>query len=386
MVLLRAFLITVLPLFVISCNSKKEQVITADVTINDLSISEGTSPVVDVMLSQKLSDVAIISYQTEDGSATAGQDYKSASGQLTFDPGTLRQSITLEIFTDELVEGDETFSINLTAETNNITIIKSAATITIKDQNGSGSDGTLQIPSTGYTTPATYDGWTLLWGDEFDADQINEDDWTFEIGTGYNGWGNNELQYYKKENASIVDGNLVITAKKETFGGRAYTSTRMITKGKQEFEYGRVDIRAALPYGQGIWPALWMLGSNIDQVNWPACGEIDIMESISDGKVYGTAHWSNNGDHAQYGGNTPVSQGEFHVFSIVWNSQSITWYLDDKQYQVIDITPSGLSEFRQKFFFIFNVAVGGNWPGNPDTSTTFPQYMIVDYVRLFQKN
>ena len=166
----------------------------------------------------------------------------------------------------------------------------------------------------------------------------------------------------------------------------------MITRGKQSFQYGRVDIRAALPKGQGIWPALWMLGSNFTSVGWPASGEIDIMEMVGgsgrENTVHGTVHWQHDGQHANFGGDVTLPSGtfndEFHVFSIVWTSSRITWYMDNQEYHAIDTTPAQLSEFRNSFFFIFNVAVGGNWPGSPDNTTTFPQYLIVDYIRVFQ--
>lgn len=250
-----------------------------------------------------------------------------------------------------------------------------------------------KFPVTGYSTPETYTGYNLVWRDEFNGDVLNSDYWTHEIGTGSNGWGNNELQYYRAQNTTIEEGNLVIEAKKENFGGRSYTSSRIITKDKKSFKYGRVDIRAAMPKGQGIWPALWMLGSNFSTVGWPACGEIDIMEMIGgtgkDNTVHGTVHWSNNGSYASYGQSYTLPSGiladKWHVFSIIWNENTITWFIDDIQYNVIDITPGGLSEFREEFFFIFNVAVGGNWPGSPDGTTVFPQRMAVDYIRVFQK-
>jgi beta-glucanase (GH16 family) len=252
------------------------------------------------------------------------------------------------------------------------------------------------IPSEGYTTPETYPGMTLLWQDEFNASAVNESDWTFEIGRGGNGWGNNELEYYKKENATIEDGKLVITAKKENVGDAQYTSTRMITKDKKTFKFGRIDIRALLPKGQGIWPALWMLGNNINSVGWPACGEIDIMEMIGgqnrEKTVYGTLHWDNGGSHActcdkpGHSLSSGIYADQFHVFSLDWTETSITFYVDDVQFNKIDITPVQLSEFKNEYFFIFNLAVGGNWPGNPDATTVFPQRLIVDYVRVFQKN
>jgi beta-glucanase (GH16 family) len=252
-------------------------------------------------------------------------------------------------------------------------------------------------PNAGFQSPESYDGYNLVWADEFSSAELSPV-WTFEIGDGCPdlcGWGNQELEYYKKENTSLKDGNLTITAKQESTNGRSYTSSRLITKGKKSFTYGRIDIRAKLPKGQGLWPALWMLGDNISEVSWPKCGEIDIMEMIGgvksnqDGVVHGTVHWDNNGNYANYGGSTELPFGifndEFHVFSIDWNEREIIWLLDGVKYHVIDIRPPGLEEFHKPFFFILNVAVGGNWPGSPDATTVFPQEMKVDYVRVFQK-
>lgn len=248
------------------------------------------------------------------------------------------------------------------------------------------------IPSTGYTTPLTYEGMSLVWNDEFEGTTLNSAYWTHETGAG--GWGNNELQYYRSNNTSMVDGHLVITAKKENFSGSNYTSSRIITKDKKTFQYGRIDIRAALPKGQGIWPALWMLGADISTVGWPKCGEIDIMEMIGgtaerEKTTFGTLHWDSNGhvctcDKPGYMVPEGSLNDRFHVFTITWDESFITWYVDDVQFNKIDITPADLSEFKNPYFFIFNVAVGGDWPKNPDASTKFPQHMIVDYVRVFQ--
>ncbi len=250
------------------------------------------------------------------------------------------------------------------------------------------------IPTTGYTSPTTYPGLTLVWEDNFTGSALNTSDWTYETGRGSNGWGNNELQFYRQENTSIVDGHLVITAKKENFSGAEYTSSRLITKDKRSFKYGRIDIRAALPKGKGIWPAFWMLGANFSTVGWPKCGEIDIMEMVGgagkDNTIYGTLHWDNNGSHACTCGDDgyTISSGslanEFHVYSIVWTADKITWYLDNVLHHEIDTRPAEMSEFDAAHFLIFNIAVGGNWPGNPDATTQFPQRLIVDYVRVFQ--
>ncbi len=279
------------------------------------------------------------------------------------------------------------FELIVQAHATSDAFIQHAETVTIEEPNPADL-----IPEDGYTTPASYDGMTLVWADEFDGDALNEADWTYEIGTGSGGWGNNELQYYTDKNTSMIDGHLVIWAREESVGGSAYTSSRIVTEGSREFQYGRVDIRAALPEGQGIWPALWMLGANFKEIGWPQCGEIDVMEMIGgagrENTVHGTLHWSAEGGYATSGKSYQLDQGvfadAFHVFSIVWTEQSIQWMVDDVPYNEIDITAADQSEFRAPFFFIFNVAVGGNWPGSPDGTTRFPQLMAVDYVRVFQ--
>ncbi len=248
----------------------------------------------------------------------------------------------------------------------------------------------------GYITPLHYEGYDLVWHDEFEGDQINENHWVFEIGDGCPnlcGWGNNELQYYRWDNAWVSNGVLTIEARKENFGGRGYTSSRIKTQGRESFKYGRIDIRALLPEGQGIWPALWMLGDNIVTVGWPTCGEIDIMEMIGgngrENQVHGTLHWNSNG-HAQAGGSYTKSSGtfaeEYHVFTIIWDASTIVWYVNDVKSHEINISPAHMAAFQREFFFIFNVAVGGNWPGSPNQTTRFPQQMRVDYVRVFQRN
>ena len=250
----------------------------------------------------------------------------------------------------------------------------------------------LKIPSGGPVSPTSYPGKTLIWQEEFNGSSLNTSDWTYDIGTGNGGWGNNELQYYRTENLALLEGNLVITAKKEPFLGRAYTSTRIKTQGLRSFNYGRIDVRAAMPEGQGIWPAIWMLGTNISSVGWPRCGEIDIAEMVGgqsrEKTVLGTVHWDNNGTYASFGGTRTLSSGTlskaYHIYSIEWTPQSIKWYIDDVQFHAIDINPAELSEFKNSFFLILNLAVGGNLPGNPDASTVFPQYFIVDYIRYFK--
>jgi beta-glucanase (GH16 family) len=247
----------------------------------------------------------------------------------------------------------------------------------------------------GYFSPSSYEGYQMVWNDEFDGTTVNSNYWVFEIGTGCPnvcGWGNDELQYYRRENAWIKDGVLTIEARKENFQGSQYTSSRMKTQGKKSFKYGRIDIRALMPQGQGIWPALWMLGNSITEVSWPACGEIDIMEMVGgkgrENQTHGTLHWDANG-HAQTGSSYRIPEGtladQYHVYSIEWNETHMKWFVNNYNFHTIDITPAHMSEFHEEFFFIFNIAVGGRWPGNPDSSTIFPQQMKVDYIRVFQK-
>ncbi len=248
------------------------------------------------------------------------------------------------------------------------------------------------ISDEGFKTPESYNGYQLVWRDEFDK-EIDKLSWTFEIGRGHNGWGNNELQYYTDQNATVQDGYLIITAKKEDVRGAEYSSTRMITKGKKEFTFGRIDIRAKIPEGQGVWPALWMLGANIDSVGWPASGEIDIMEVVGHeaNKVYGTMHWGPHHTQHKSKGNfkilgTGKFSDKFHVYSLLWKPDEINVLVDDEVYFTFTRADAGDDPypFNSPHYLLFNVAVGGNWPGSPDASTVFPQHMIVDYVRVFQ--
>lgn len=227
--------------------------------------------------------------------------------------------------------------------------------------------------------------WQLVWADEF-TNGIGPD-WVFETGTGSGGWGNNELQYYRSQNASVSNGQLVITARRENFGGMQYTSARMKTQGRKSWRYGRVEARISMPSFQGVWPAFWMLGDNITSVGWPACGEIDVMEHVNTGgTVHGTIHWQdNNGNYANYGGNTSTSITSFHTYAIEWDANAIRWYVDGAQYHVANIAGgiNGTSEFHNNFFIILNMAIGGNWPGFTIDNNAFPATMLVDYVRVY---
>lgn len=227
--------------------------------------------------------------------------------------------------------------------------------------------------------------WQLVWQDEF-TNGIGPD-WVFETGTGSGGWGNNELQYYRSQNATTSNGQLVITAKRESFGGMQYTSARMKTQGRKSWRYGRIEARIAMPSFQGVWPAFWMLGDNITSVGWPACGEIDIMEHVNTGgTVHGTMHWrDHNNNYANYGGSTSTNINSFHVYSIEWNASEIRWFVDGNQYHVANIANgiNGTHEFHNNFFIILNLAIGGNWPGFTIDDNAFPASLFVDYVRVY---
>jgi beta-glucanase (GH16 family) len=230
-------------------------------------------------------------------------------------------------------------------------------------------------------------GYKLVWSDEFDSTSLNQSKWTFE--TGNSGWGNNELENYtnRTQNCSGQNGILNISAVKESYGGSNYTSARIKTQNHFSVKYGKIEARIKLPYGQGIWPAFWMLGDNINQVIWPTCGEIDIMEMIGgtgrDNKVYGSAHWGGDISNS-YSLSSGIFANDFHIFDVTWDSKKIIWHVDGITYSTLDITPAALSPFQKSFFIIFNLAVGGSWPGKPDSTTVFPQTMQVDYVRVYQ--
>ncbi len=238
----------------------------------------------------------------------------------------------------------------------------------------------------------------LVWSDEFNYNGLPDSTvWAFEEGG--TGWGNNELQYYtsnRLENARVEDGFLTITAREENYNGREYTSARLITyPTNHSWQYGKIEAKIKLPFGQGIWPAFWALGNGIfEGTPWPGCGEIDIMEMIGGGEgrddvVHGTIHYADtDGNHAYYGGDYQLDQGifadNFHTFSIEWTPTEIKWYMDDIHYHTASLTNDYLSELHEEFFLLLNIAVGGNWPGNPNSSTQFPQEMVVDYVRVYQ--
>ncbi len=232
----------------------------------------------------------------------------------------------------------------------------------------------------------------LLWSDEFDIDGVPDvNNWNFNIGRGDNGWGNSELQYYtdRSENVSVANGSLTITAKKETYQGALYTSTRMKTQGLQEFTYGRIDVRAKMPEGGGTWPAIWMLGADISSVSWPACGEIDILEHVGNEPNIAKAaiHTPSSYGDTVNKGQTNVSDvsNEWHIYSVNWSEDEISFLVDDVIYYTYN--PSTKDEetwpFDKDQFIILNVAMGGKLGGDIDPAFT-EATMEIDYVRVYQ--
>jgi beta-glucanase (GH16 family) len=219
--------------------------------------------------------------------------------------------------------------------------------------------------------------------------------------TGGNGWGNNELETYtnRTQNVHVQNGNLVITANKEKYTGtdgiaREYTSARIKTAGLFEQKYGRFEARIKIPQGQGMWPAFWMLGNNIDKAGWPACGEIDVMENIgkeppiAHGSMHGPGYSGDKGLTGSYSLPSGKLAADFHIFAVEWEAAAVRFYVDGNLYETrtqADLPTGQGWVFDHPFFILLNVAVGGGWPGNPDATTAFPQTMLVDYVRAYAK-
>lgn len=228
----------------------------------------------------------------------------------------------------------------------------------------------------------------LVWSDEFNTDGApDQSKWSYELGTGQGGWGNNELQNYtdRRENSVVSNGTLKINLKKEAYQGSTFTSARLVSKGKYDFKYGKIEFRAKLPAGGGTWPALWMLGSNYETSPWPACGEIDVMEHVGNqqNKVFSTLHFPGNSGSNAVGGQTtvPTASTEFHTYSAEWSPTFIKFYVDNNLFFTFNNSAS--LPFNNKFFIIMNMAMGGNFGGTVDPAVTAAT-MEVDYVRVYQ--
>ena len=385
-------LLTLLQTPIVSSCKKTEhpepKPVVPNLTFSNASITEGNSGLKQVLIGLYLSEPTTVDVKVEwstvDGTAKAGDDYVAVpNGLVTFLPGETSKTIEISIISDTVFEFNEQFSFQVDSIYNGISTVRKGS-VTIENDDSY----TPEIVSDGYITPNTYPGMTLTWSDEFNGTSLDLANWTFELGGG--GWGNNELEVYTSsaDNTIVANGYLTIRAIKNPYNS-SYTSARIITKGKKEFKYGRIDMRAKMPIGKGVWPALWMLGSNISSVGWPSCGEIDIMEYLGQDALttYGTIHY-NDGGHKYKGSNYPVAStdsyhNKFHIFTIIWQENQVDWYVDYHKYFTANSSTIKFDAFNLSQFFIFNVAIGGNWPGNPDASTVFPQEMVVDYVRVF---
>ncbi len=378
----KILIFTSLALAFAACDKKNggDTDVVPSLSINDIAQTEGNSGTTVFSFTASLyrptSKQVTVTYSTQDGTATSGSDFKAVTnGTLTFAPNETSKQISIEITSDAVKEAEEKFTVVISNAVN-ATILKATGTASIQnDDNGSFG--------------------TLVWSDEFNGTALDAANWSFENGDGCPsmcGWGNNELEYYRPENLSFDGSNMIIEARKEAFGGRQYTSSKIVSRGKKTFKFGKIEFRAKLPKGKGIWPAFWMLPQNNVFGGWPKSGELDILEMVGHepNKVYGTLHFGPGP------GSTQISRGytlngsdfsaDFHTFSIVWDTNSIEWFVDGNLFSTVKHTDMGSATypFNEDFFFIINLAVGGQWPGAPDATTVFPQRLIVDYVRVYQ--
>ena len=361
--------ILIISLFLVAISCKKESV-TPDLKLSArlVTVAEdvpSASADITLRLSEASDEAVTVDFSTEDSTAVAGKDYVAVtSGKLTVQQGETTGIIKVNILADTAQKQDVYFRIILN---NPVNAVINNTIITVRIIN--------------------VDYGTLIWSDEFNSAPLNTSTWNYELGAG--GWGNNELETYTNSvnNVHIDTGYLHITALNPS--PSYYTSGRITTQGKKDFTYGKIKIRAKLPQGKGLWPALWMLGANFSTVGWAKCGEIDIMELLgqSPSVVYGALHWDFNG-HTSRSNSYSVSSGsfstEFHVFTFTWTPNNLRWQVDDHEFFSLSRSELTGFPFDLPQFFIFNVAVGGNWPGNPDDTTVFPQNMIVDYIRVYQ--
>jgi len=365
------------------------------ISIDDMSRAEGNTGTTafnfTITLDHASSQNVSVTYTTAEGFARVNTDFVQATQIVTFPPNELQKTIAVNVVGDDLKEGDDDFKVLLSAAVNGV-IYKGTGVGVIEND-----DSRVDFTNAGYDAPTSYPGYTLAWADEFNGTALNLADWSFENGDGCPGicgWGNNELEYYtgRPENLFFQDGKMIIEARKENYAGKSYTSSKILTRGKKVFKYARIDIRAKLPKGKGIWPAFWLLPQNNVFGNWPKSGEIDLMEMIGHeaNRSYGTLHFGPGPGSTQLGRNYTLPSGifndEFHVFSLEWKQNQVKWLIDGNVYSTYTSADFGANNypFNEDFFLIFNMAVGGNWPGNPDATTYLPQWLIVDYVRVYQ--
>ena len=369
--------------------------VTPKISIDDVSKPEGNSGTTPftftVTLDQPSTQTVTVNYTTIEGWAKVGEDFIASAGTLTFGPNETQKTVSIPVIGDDIKEGDDDFKVILSAPSNGV-IYKGTGNGIIQND-----DTRVPFTNAGYDAPNSYPGYTLAWADEFNSGALNAADWSYDNGDGCPGncgWGNSEQEYYtaRPENLFFQNGSMIIEARSETYSGKPYTSAKILTRGKKTFKFGRIDIRAKLPKGKGIWPAFWLLPQNNVYGGWPKSGEIDMMEMIGHqpATTYGTLHFGPGPGSTQLGGNFTLPAGifndQFHVFSTIWKQDQIQWLVDGNVYSTHTSAEFGGNTypFNEDFFLIFNMAVGGNWPGNPDATTYFPQWLIVDYIRVYQ--
>ncbi len=380
----------------LSCKKGGNDEQKPSISIEDMTLSEGNAGTANfeftVTLSNAYSKPVTMRYSTTDGTAKSGEDYVTANDQVaTFQANETQKKISINIVADDFKEGDETFSVRLSAPENG-TLIRQTAVGTIRND-----DSKVPFTNAGYEAPASYAGYNRVWSDEFNGTTLDNSAWSYDNGDGCPnlcGWGNNELEYYtsRPDNLFFQDGKMIIEARQEIMGGKSYTSAKIKTQGKKTFRYGRIEIRAKLPKGKGIWPALWLLPQDNVYGVWPKSGEIDLMEAIGSepDKVLGTLHYGPGPGSAvisrKYTAPAGTFNDEFHVFSLEWKQDQIKFLVDNNVFSTVNKTDLGNNAypFNEYFYLIVDLAVGGNLPGNPDTSTYFPQWLILDYIRVFQ--
>jgi len=352
----------------VSCSDKSNEKAPQLLFSQELTVAEDDPDgmiSIPVYLSGESAETVSIDYSTADSTALAGRDYTAvASGKIIFQPGQLAAEIPLEIKADTNVKQDVYLNIRFSNPVNG-RLEKSTMRVRIFNVDFS----------------------KLVWFEDFETSVLNPSYWNYELGGG--GWGNNELQTYTNNaaNVHLDTGCLHITALNPS--GTSYTSGRINSHGHKDFTYFRAEIRAKLPEGQGLWPAIWTLGSNITQVGWPKCGEIDIMELLGQqpGITHGAVHFDSGG-HASRTASFSLASGKFssgfHVFSLIWTPNRLRWLVDKQEFFVLNRSEIQSFPYDLPQYFVLNVAVGGNWPGSPDQTTVFPQHMIVDYIKVYQ--
>lgn len=366
------------------------------ISINDVTFFEGNSGNTtfefEVTLDKKTTKEVTVNYSIIGTTAKAGEDFVAATNQtITIPAGETRKNIIVSVVGDDIKEGDDAFTVQLQNPVNG-SLSKQSGIGTIRND-----DTKVAYTNTGYDAPTSYAGYTLTWSDEFNGPALNTAIWGHQNGDGCPGlcgWGNNELEYYtdRADNLFFQDGKMIIEARPESFQGKNYTSSKILTQGKKPIKFGRIDIRAILPKGKGIWPAFWLMPEKSVFGGWPKSGEIDLMEVVGHepNKTHGTLHFGPGPGSTQITRSTTLPSGtfndEFHVFSLEWKQDQIKWLVDGNLFSTVNKADLGANNypFNEEFFLIVNLAVGGNWPGNPDATTTFPQWLIVDYIRLYQ--